>query len=135
MSSPYFLLLQCFIIEMLQFRISHAHRSSFFFQRQDEFGAEAQRIYDRMKSEPSELQPRMGALLFPSKADQEAIILQAADLIAYEGYKRLSEPTGTRARWQARALFPPLGKRLSTKDWNRESIQLLLDKHAGGGSK
>lgn len=88
---PYFLCFQHCIVEA-------AHRAdglppqekvAFAFDRQDEFSAEAIRLYNDMKGQADwENKHRLAdAVGFASKV--ETVALQAADLLAYECYKHL----------------------------------------------
>ena len=106
---PYFLCFQHCVVEAVSRAnaLPSAERVAFVFDRQDDFQAEATRLYNRMKDQV-DWPNRFRLADFVSFASKrETVALQAADLLAYETYKHLenrlySPERGT--RWPMRQL-------------------------------
>lgn len=123
-SSPYFLLFQSVIGQLVQHRhgLMPSSRISFFFERQRGFEGTAHTVYNRMKDE-GDLKPRLGPLVYLDKADPEGVPLQAADILAYESFRYL----GGEDRWQAHQLLRPMMRKnlLTLKEWTPEAVEML----------
>jgi hypothetical protein len=88
---PYFLCFQHCIVEACHFAdgLAAEEKVAFVFDRQQEFAAEATRLYNDLKDQSDwQNHERLGDVVaFASK--RETVPLQIADLMAYECYKHL----------------------------------------------
>lgn len=97
---------------------------SFVFDKQNNFSAEALRLFKDLQGQSSWLnRHRAGEIAFNSKRD--FVPLQAADILAFECYKHLKnklEATGRGTRWP----ISQLGRRpLKIRYFDSQTLNLL----------
>jgi hypothetical protein len=133
---PYFLCFQHCIIESCHVadRLPAEEKVAFVFDRQQDFAAEATRLYNDLKDQQNWPNHERLADIVAFASKRETIPLQVADLIAYESYKHLDNRLFHRQypiRWPARQL----GHKFTGKYFDATAFsKLLAQRQDAGGS-
>jgi hypothetical protein len=133
---PYFLCFQHCIVEACHVadRLPAEEKVAFVFDRQQDFAAEATRLYNDLKDQEGWPNRERLADIVAFASKRETTPLQVADLIAYECYKHLDNKL-FHQQHQARWPISQLGHKLSGNYFDATAFsKLLAQRQDAGGS-
>lgn len=121
--NPYSACFQWAVQHVMQMAQRHGSSERIaFFHEENDFGEEAHRSFKWLKKHTN-VTGNAISLTFGSKADY--VPLQAADVLAYEGNKRIRDLT--RPSRRALTALDPDDSRLSIQIFNKANMQVIID--------